>query len=92
MKAYSLNQNLLMRPKAVCAHYAWYVGGGIQRNDIKFKPSLYYRYAFMQGDDPTTSTYERYDPLLSSGLGNWVQGINFRKVVGNGNLLPIALN
>jgi hypothetical protein len=41
----------------------------------------------MQGDDPTTSTYERYDPLLSSGLGNWVQGINFRKVVGNGNFI-----
>jgi hypothetical protein len=35
---------------------------------LKFKPSLFYRYAFMQGDDPTTSTYERYDPLLSSGL------------------------
>jgi hypothetical protein len=67
--------------------YGWYAGGGIQRNDIKFKPSLYYRYAFMQGDDPTTSTYERYDPLLSSGLGNWVQGINFRKIVGNGNII-----
>ena len=67
--------------------HAWYIGGGIQRNDLKFKPSLYYRYAFMKGDDPNTETYERYDPLLSSGLGNWVQGINFRKVIGNGNIV-----
>jgi len=67
--------------------HAWYLGGGIQRNDVLFKPSLYYRFAFMQGDDPNTATYERYDPLLSSGLGNWVQGINFRKVIGNGNII-----
>jgi len=72
--------------------HAWYATAGIQRNDIKFKPSLFYRYAFMQGDDPTTSTYERYDPLLSSGLGDWVQGINFRKVVGNGNIISHRVN
>lgn len=66
--------------------YAWYLGGGIRRNDIKFKPSLYYRYAFMQGDNPETRTYERFDALLSSGLGDWVQGINYRKTLGNGNL------
>jgi hypothetical protein len=78
---------LAYQAKSGMRSHAWYVGGGIQRDDIKFKPSLYYRYAFMQGDDPTTSTYERYDPLLSSGLGNWVQGINFRKVVGNGNFV-----
>ena len=26
-------------------------------------------------------------PILTGGLGNWVQGINFRKVVGNGNII-----
>jgi hypothetical protein len=58
-----------MRPKAVCAHYAWYVSGGIERNDIKFKPSLYTTDTRSCKEmTPTTSTYERYDPLLSSGL------------------------
>lgn len=66
---------------------AWYVGGGIKKNEWKFKPSLYYRYAFMQGDDPETQTYERFDPILTGGLGNWVQGLNYRKVIGTGNII-----
>jgi hypothetical protein len=41
----------------------------------------------MSGDDATTETYERFDPLLTGTLGNWVQGLNFRKVLGNGNLV-----
>lgn len=65
----------------------WYVGGGIKKDSWKLKPSLYYRYAFMQGDDPETETYERFDPLLTGGLGTWVQGLNFRKVLGNGNII-----
>jgi hypothetical protein len=66
---------------------AWYVGLGIRSNKVPLKPGLYYRFAWMQGDDSTTSAYERFDPLLTGGLGNWVQGINFRKVVGNGNII-----
>ncbi len=66
---------------------AWYLGGGIKKDEWKLKPSLYYRYAFMQGDDPGTETYERFDPLLTGGLGTWVQGLNFRKVIGNGNII-----
>ena len=66
---------------------AWYVGGGIKKSEWKMKPSLYYRYAFMQGDDPETETYERFDPLLTGGLGTWVQGLNYRKVIGNGNII-----
>ena len=69
------------------AAHGWYIGGGVKKSEWKFKPSLYYRYAFMQGDDPDTETYERFDPLLTGGLGTWVQGLNFRKVVGNGNIV-----
>jgi hypothetical protein len=65
---------------------AWYAGGGIAKNAWKLRPSIYYRYAFMQGDDPNTETYERFDAILTGGRGNWVQGLNFRKVLGNGNI------
>lgn len=67
--------------------YAWYAGLGYSLKNIKTTPSVYYRYAFMKGDDATTETYERFDPILTGGLGNWVQGLNFRKVLGNGNLI-----
>jgi hypothetical protein len=66
---------------------AYYLGAGISKTDWKYKPSFYYRYAFMQGDDSLSSQYERFDPLLTGGLGNWVQGINSRKMVGNGNIV-----
>jgi hypothetical protein len=65
----------------------WYVGAGILKKTWKGSPSLYYRYAYMQGDDPTTSRFERFNPLLTGGLGNWVQGLNFRKISGNGNII-----
>ena len=67
--------------------YAWYTGLGYRFKDIKTSPSVFYRYSFMKGDDPNTNSYERFDPLLTGGLGNWVQGLNFRKVLGNGNLV-----
>ena len=67
--------------------YAWYTGLGYSIKDVKTTPSVYYRYAFMKGDDATTETYERFDPMLTGGLGNWVQGLNFRKVLGNGNVI-----
>ena len=66
--------------------YAWYAGLGYSFKDIKTSPSVFYRYSFMKGDDPDTETYERFDPILTGGLGNWVQGLNFRKVLGNGNI------
>lgn len=66
---------------------AWYIGAGLKKNKWKFHPSLYYRYAFMQGDDTTTARYEKFDPVLTGGLGNWVQGIDFRKLIGNGNII-----
>jgi hypothetical protein len=66
---------------------AWYVGAGIKKDSWRMRPSLYYRYAFMQGDDSLTLKFEKFDPILTGGLGNWVQGINFRKVSGNGNII-----
>lgn len=66
---------------------AWYLGLGIKKDKWRYSPSLYYRYAYMQGDDSTSKTYEKFDPILTGGLGNWVQGLNFRKVVGNGNII-----
>ncbi|HSO84968.1 MAG TPA: hypothetical protein VLQ91_00345 [Draconibacterium sp.] len=65
---------------------AWYIGAGIATK-WKGNPTFYYRYASMEGDDENSATYERFDPILTGGLGNWVQGINFRKVIGNGNIV-----
>jgi hypothetical protein len=66
---------------------AWYAGLGIKKEKWNLRPSFYYRYAYMQGDDSTTSRYENFDPMLTGGLGDWVQGINFRKIIGNGNII-----
>lgn len=66
---------------------AWYAGAGYKFDKLALRPTIYYRYAFMKGDDTTTATYERFDPVLTGGLGNWVQGIDFRKIVGNGNIV-----
>ncbi len=67
--------------------HAWYAAVGMRKQAWKGSPSLMYRYGFMQGDDPNTATYERFDAIQTGGLGNWVQGIDFRKVVGNGNFI-----
>ncbi len=59
--------------------------GYIARNR-PWTPSLSYRLASFSGDDPDTKTYERYDPLLNTGLGIWLQGISFGKLTANSNL------
>ena len=59
--------------------------GYIARGE-KWTPSISYRYAAFSGDDPDTGTFERWDPLLSTGLGIWLQGISFGKIVSNSNL------
>jgi hypothetical protein len=51
-----------------------------------WSPSLSYRYATFSGDDPETDEFERFDSLMSTGLGIWLQGISFGKVYRNGNL------
>lgn len=71
--------------------YAWYAGLGYSFKNVATKPSVYYRYAFMKGNDANNDRYERFDPILTGGLGNWVQGLNFRKVLGNGNIVTHRL-
>ena len=66
---------------------AYYIGVGLDKNNWPLKPSLYYRFAYMQGDDSASENYERFDPILTGGLASWVQGINFRKISSNGNFI-----
>lgn len=66
--------------------WAGYATLGYIARQAKWTPSLSYRYAVFSGDDPATQGYERWDSLLSTGLGIWLQGINFGKIVSNSNL------
>jgi hypothetical protein len=59
---------------------------GYRAAGLPWMPSLSYRYSAFSGDDPATLRYERYDPLLSTGLGNWLQGVTFGKIASNSNL------
>lgn len=65
---------------------AWYAQIGYTARDVRWRPSLTYRYASFSGDDPDTARREAFDPALSGGLDEWVQGVNFKKVVTNSNL------
>jgi hypothetical protein len=51
---------------------AYYGTIGYIRKSLPWSPSLSYRLANFSGDDPDTDTYERFDPLMSTGLGNWL--------------------
>jgi len=68
------------------AAYAFYASAGYVFDKLPFSPKLTYRYSYMSGDDSATVKYERFDPMQIGGLGNWIQGLNFRKVCGNGNI------
>jgi hypothetical protein len=65
---------------------AWYASLGYELADRDWRPSLTYRYAFFEGDDPATRPYERFDAPQSSGSDNWLQGNIFKKTVVNSNL------
>ena len=65
---------------------AWYVSLGYEATARPWRPSLTYRYAFFEGDDPSTSTFERFDAPQSSGSDTWLQGNIFKKTVVNSNL------
>lgn len=66
--------------------FAAYGLAGYMASDLPWTPSISYRLAYASGDNPTTKTYERFDPLLSTGLGNWLQGVTFGKLTTNSNL------
>lgn len=73
------------RDHAVSA-WAGYGLAGYQFKQARWKPSVSYRYAHASGDDPASDRYGRFDPLLSTGLGNWLQGISLGKLTSNSNL------
>lgn len=58
----------------------------------KASPIFMYRFAYFSGDDPTTKTFERWDPLLTGGNGeDWILGANHFKLVQNSNLITHKL-
>ncbi len=65
---------------------AWYVSLGYEAAARPWRLSLSYRYAFFEGDDPSTPTFERFDAPQSSGSDTWLQGNIFKKTVVNSNL------
>lgn len=66
--------------------YAYYGTVGYLRGGLAWSPSISYRFASFSGDDPDTASYERFDALMSNGLGIWLQGVSFGKVYRNANL------
>jgi hypothetical protein len=71
---------------------AAYAEVGYTFTDAKWSPSVSYRLAYFSGDDPATSTFERWDPMLSGGNGEqWVQGANHFKVVQDSNVIAHRL-
>jgi len=69
---------------------AWTAQGAYQLSAVPWKPKLTYRYAFFQGDDPTTTRNEAFDPLLLgfSDWGTWWQGeIAGEYFLANSNLI-----
>ncbi|MBN1545239.1 MAG: alginate export family protein [Syntrophaceae bacterium] len=66
---------------------AAYVWVGYQAEKYSWRPALSYRWSIFTGDNPDTQTFERFDPLFSGGLGNFLPGIVFSKVYKNSNLI-----
>lgn len=74
------NSNFPMRARAGHAEL------GYSFPQAPWSPSFSYRLGHFSGDDPATTRFERWDPLLSGGNGEqWVQGANMFKVVQNAN-------
>jgi hypothetical protein len=55
---------------------AWTGQGSYELSKVSWKPKFTYRYAYFQGDDPSTSRSENFDSLLTgfSDWGYWWQG------------------
>ena len=69
---------------------AWTIQGAYQLSSVAWKPKLSYRYAFFEGDDPSTPTNEGFDPLLLgfNDWGQWWQGeIAGEYFLSNSNLI-----
>ena len=68
------------------AAWAFYGTVGHIWGSLAWRPSISYRYASFSGDDPDTDRFERFESLMSTGFGNWLQGMSFGKVYRNANL------
>jgi len=69
---------------------AWTAQVAYQLGTKGWAPKLSYRYAFFEGDDPTTPTNEAFDPLFPGfyDWGTWWQGeIAGEYFVANSNLI-----
>jgi Alginate export len=55
---------------------AWTVQAAYEFTQEPWKPKIYYRFAFFQGDNPETADNEAFDPLFLgfSDWGSWWQG------------------
>jgi hypothetical protein len=65
--------------------WAGYGTIGYLARDLPWTPSISYRLAYFSGDNPSSRNYERFDTLYSGGLGEWLQGISFAKVLSQSN-------
>ena len=63
---------------------AW---AGYRLSNLAWKPSVLYRYSWFGGDDPATTAYERFDPLLGGVQRDWLQGMVMVKMMNNANLV-----
>lgn len=66
--------------------YAFAIWPGYRAEKLPWKPGISYKYTQFSGDDPSTSRYERYDPLLAGGQNNYVPGMLLSSVLLNSNL------
>jgi len=68
---------------------AWTLQGAYEFAEATWTPTLTYRYAFFQGDDPLTARNEAFDPLFPGfyDWGTWWQGeIGGEYFLANSNL------
>lgn len=82
---YALEENGdLMRAEA------WTAQGAYEFGNVAWKPKLFYRYAYFEGDDPDTARSENFDSLFPGfyDWGTWWQGeIAGEYFVSNSNLV-----
>ncbi len=73
---------------------AWTAQAGYELSGVGWTPKLTYRYAYFQGDDPTTPRSEAFDSLFTGfyDWGTWWQGeIAGEYLVVNSNLISHQL-
>ena len=72
------------------ASNGWTAQAAYELSDVTWTPTLTYRYAFFEGDDPATAANESFDPLFPGfhDWGQWWQGeIAGEYFLSNSNLI-----